>query len=462
VKSYDAVIVGSGTGGQTAAYSLMEYGLNVAVIENSRTAGGICALAGCQAKKWFYEAAEIMDRARHLTGKGVVRPPEISWGDVRDQKNAFTQKVPDSTIKGFKGSGIDYIEGTALFLDENTLAVNGEKIKAGYIVLATGASPMPLPFDGANFMISSTEFLELKELPPRIAFVGGGFISFEFAHFAARLGPEKSQIYILEAGPRPLGPFDGEMVEKLMAASAADGIQIHVNVEITGIEKNKKGFSVYGQDGSVFDVDLVVHGAGRAPAIKELRLEKANVASTGKGITVDRTMRTTNSQVFAVGDCAATIQLARVADYEAKVAAVNIAAEINGGKKSVMDYSRVPAVLFTLPQYAMVGSTEDELKKKGFKYYKSTGYNLSWPTYRRVGLRHAGYKILVDEKNQILGAHIISDNAAGLINIFRQAMIYNQPVEEIYRNHIMSPYPTRESDVIYMLKALMDDDFPAG
>jgi glutathione reductase (NADPH) len=127
-----------------------------------------------------------------------------------------------------------------------------------------------------------------------------------------------------------------------------------------------------------------------------------------------------------------------------------------------MDYSRVPAVLFTLPQYAMVGSTEDELKKKGFKYYKSTGYNLSWPTYRRVGLRHAGYKILVDEKNQILGAHIISDNAAGLINIFRQAMIYNQPVEEIYRNHIMSPYPTRESDVIYMLKALMDDDFPAG
>lgn len=462
MKSYDVLIVGSGTGGQTAAYTLMEYGLSVAVIENSTTPGGICALAGCQAKKWYYEAAETMDRARHLSGKGVVRPPEMEWGAVLDQKKAFTSAVPDSTRKGFKGSGIDFLEGKASFFDENTLAVNGQPVEAGYIILATGAHPMSLPFDGAGLMTSSSDFLELKELPSRIAFVGGGFISFEFAHFAARLGPPDQQVYILEAGPRPLGPFDGEMVEQLMAASRAEGIQIHTDVEITGIEKKENGFAVRGRDGSEFDVDLVVHGAGRSPAVNELELEKALVAFSRKGVKVDGSMRTSNSRVFAVGDCAATIQLARVADYEAYVAAKNILAEIHGGKGAVMDYRAVPAVLFTLPQYAMVGATEEELKSNDVSYYKSTDANLSWPTYRRVGLRHAGYKVLVDENNRILGAHIISDNAAGLINIFRQAMIHNQSVQQIYRDNIMAPYPTRESDVIYMLKPFIADDLLAG
>jgi len=461
VKSYDVVVVGSGSGGQTAAYTLMEYGLSVAVVENSATPGGICALAGCQAKKWYYEATETMARARHLAGKGLIRLPELDWSIIRDQKRAFTEPIPDATRNGLKGSGIDFIAGTAAFKDATTLMVNNAPVQGKYIVLATGAHPMSLPFPGAEHLITSSDFLELDHLPPRIVFIGGGFISFEFAHFAARLGPAK-RVVILEALPRPLGPFDADMVEQLMAASQDEGIEIHTGVDITGVEKNGSGVVVRTGSGEVFEADLVVHGAGRAPTIEGLKLEAGQVDYGRRGITVDNTMRTSNPRVFAVGDCAATIQLARVADYEAYVAVKNILAEEEGGSGAAVDYRAVPSILFTYPEYAMVGATEDALKKDGIRYYKNTDRNLSWPTYRRIGMQHAAFKVLVDDTNHVLGAHIISDNAAGLINIFKQAMLQNQTVEDLYWQHVMTPYPSRESDIIYMLKPFFEDDLLAG
>ena len=461
VKSYDVVVVGSGSGGQTAAYTLMEYGLSVAVVENSATPGGICALAGCQAKKWYYEATETMARSRHLEGKGLIRPPELDWSLIRDQKRAFTEQIPDGTRSGLKGSGIDFIAGTAAFKDPATLVVNGEPVQGKYIVLATGAHPMSLPFAGAEHLITSSDFLELDRLPPRIIFIGGGFISFEFAHFAARLGPAE-RVVILEALPRPLGPFDSEMVEQLITASRDEGIEIHTGVDITGVEKTGGGFVVRMQGGEAFEADLVVHGAGRVPSLEDLQLEAGQVDHSRRGITVDNTMRTSNPRVFAVGDCAATIQLARVADYEAYVAVKNILAEVEGGSGAVVDYRAVPSILFTYPEYAMVGATEDALKQDVIRYYKNADGNLSWPTYRRIGMSHAAFKVLVDNDNRILGAHVISDNAAGLINIFKQAMLQNQTVEDLYWQHVMTPYPSRESDIIYMLKPFFEDDLLAG
>jgi glutathione reductase (NADPH) len=461
VKTYDVVVVGSGSGGQTAAYTLMEYGLSVAVIEDSPTPGGICALAGCQAKKWYYEATELMARARHLRGKGLVQAPELDWSAIRSEKRAFTDPIPEATRKGLEGSGIDFIDGTASFTGPDTLAVNGAPIQGKYYVLATGAHPMPLPFAGAGHLITSSDFLELDRLPPRIVFVGGGFISFEFAHFAARLGPAE-RIVILEVAPRPLAPFDADMVAHLMTASRAEGIEIHTDVQLAGVEKTGAGFVVRTEDGERFEADLVVHGAGRAPSLERLQLERGQVKYAKDGITVDREMRTSNPRVFAVGDCAATIQLARVADYEAYVAAKNILAEVEGGDGARMDYRTVPTILFTYPQYAMVGATETALKDGGVRYYKNADFNLSWPTYRRVGMTHAAYKVMVDDDNRVLGAHIISDNAAGLITIFKAAMHHHRSVDDLYWEHVMTPYPSRESDIIYMLKPFFEDDLLAG
>jgi glutathione reductase (NADPH) len=127
------------------------------------------------------------------------------------------------------------------------------------------------------------------------------------------------------------------------------------------------------------------------------------------------------------------------------------------GRKSTMDYDAVPAILFTYPQFGMIGKTEDSLQQLGQPYHKSFAKNLSWPTYKRVGLKHAAYKILTDTNNLILGAHILSDQAAGLINTIKQAMLNKTTVDELYQQTIVSPYPTRESDLSYMLKPLLSD-----
>jgi len=455
MSQYDVVIVGSGTAGQTAAYHLNENGLKVAVVENSEHPGGTCALYGCQAKKWFYEATEIIAKSGHLKGKGIARPPEGQWPAILKEKNRFTSRIPEGTVKDLKADGIDFLPGTAKFKDARSLEVDGHRVAAAFFLLATGARPGHLPFEGSRHLITSKDFLDLRDLPPRIVFVGGGFIAFEFAHFAARIGPNKGNIAILEVAERPLGSFDPEMVGLLVAASREEGIDVRTRVNIESIKKSTKGFSITIESGTSLEADLVVHGAGRAPNIETLNLGAAGIEFTDKGIVVDKGMLTTNDRIFAVGDCAATIQLARVADYEAHVAAKNILARLRQTEPARIDYRAVPALLFTYPQYGMVGKTEKALREEGIDYRKSFGKNLSWPSFTRIGLTHAAYKILVGADNEILGAHILSDNASGLINTLKQAMLYNIPADQLFWQSIMSPYPTRESDLTYMLEPFL-------
>jgi len=455
MSDYDVVVIGSGTAGQSAAYELKANGLAVAVVEKSPTPGGICALAGCQAKKWFYEAAEIAAEANHLNGKGVVSPPQIAWQQVLKEKNDFTQSVPENTLSGLGKAGIDVVAGTARFVNGHSIDVDGHKISARFFIIASGARPTDLPIDGIENAITSDQFLELPSLPRRFVFIGGGFIAFEFAHFVARLGTEDlREINILEAASRPLAPFDAEMVSLLVAASKADGIDLYTDVNITGIEKNGNTFTVSTEDGAAYVAEAVVNVAGRQANIADLDLDRAGIDFSRKGIAVNAQMQTTQPHIYAIGDCAATIQLARVADAEAMVAAESIVGRQNGGNWPAMDYSAVPSILFTYPQYGMVGATEEALNAEGIPYRKSFGKHLSWPTYRRIGMTDAAYKILVGEDGVLLGAHILADNAAGIVNTVRLSMLNRIPVETLYRQSMMSPYPTRESDMLYMLKSL--------
>jgi glutathione reductase (NADPH) len=452
---YDVVVIGTGTAGQTAAYELNTKGLAVAVVEKSDKPGGTCAIAGCQAKKWFYEGTEVVAKSHHLKGKGIRSSPHVDWADFLKEKEKFTSAVPNNTLAGFEQAGIDVITGEARFLDEQTLDVNGRKITARVFVVASGARPMPLPIEGIEYAITSGGFLELSSLPGRFVFIGGGFISFEFAHFVARLGNNPSrQTTILEAAARPLGPFDAEMVSLLVAASNDEGIDVQTGVQISAIEPDHGGFKVMLDAGASYTADVVVNGAGRLADINNLDLQRAGIDYSRRGITVNARMQTTQPHIYAVGDCAATVQLARVADYEAMVAVSMILDEKGGDSRPEMDYSSVPAVLFTYPQYGMVGYTEDALKREGIPYVKSFGKNLTWPTYQRIGMSHAGYKILVGTNGEFLGAHILSDNASGIINTIRMAMLNRISADTLYRQSVMSPYPSRESDLLYMLKPL--------
>lgn len=456
MKELDVLIIGAGTAGQTAAFDLVTEGYSVAVVDNSGEPGGTCALHGCQAKKWFYELTEVAARCRHLQGIGITHLPSVSWQHVLEAKNEFTSGIPQGTIANLKGNGIEYIEGEAVFADADIVQINGTSLRPRYTIIATGAIPMSLPIEGSEHMISSNDFLDLEKLPKRITFIGGGFISFEFAHFAARLGSDPNEVYILEVMDRPLGPFDAEMVGELVKASRADGIQVRTGIEIQSFSRGTNGFVVTLKSGERIETDLIVHGAGRTANIEGLNLEAAGVSFNRRGIEVNDHMTTSNPKVFAIGDSAATLQLARVADNEAHTAAATIIARDNQGSSASIDYSATPAMLFTYPMLGMVGKTEDDLIKAGTKYWMSFDKELSWPTYRRVGMKYAAYKILVDADNKILGAHILSDNATGLINTFKQAMLDGITVQELHKANIMSPYPSRESDILYMLEPLLE------
>lgn len=456
MEKFDVIVIGTGTAGQTAAYDLAAKGYRVAIAENSPEPGGVCALRGCQAKKWFYETMEIVARSHHLLGKGITEPPGFSWEQVQKEKTRFTSKIPENTIAGLKGSDITFLPGQARFLDASTLRIGKTDYKTRYVIIAAGAIPAKLPIDGADHLITSDDFLDLTTLPRRIAFIGGGFISFEFAHFAARLGSRTGDIHILEAGDRPMGPFDRDMVAQLVRASEADGIQVRTGVAVSGVSKHDNGYAVHFESGPALEVDLVVNSAGRVPHLEPLHLDAAGIDASKKGIEVNKAMQTSNLAVFAIGDCAKTVMLARVADMEAHVAAKAVMAMENGKTLPAMDYTVVPAVLFTYPQLGMVGKTEDALQKENTPYWKSFEIDVNWPTYRRVGMKHAAYKILVDEKGGILGAHFLGDNTTGLVNAFKQAMIDKTSVTKLRDDHIMAPYPSRESDILYMLNPLID------
>lgn len=454
MRKYDVIVIGSGTGGQTAAHRLRRARLNVALIDDGEQAGGTCSLSGCQPKKWFYEVAEVIAKSRHLAAAGVSRPAAGDWESVWRQKQKFVENVPEGTVKGLRGAGIDVVRGTAAFEDSGTVRANGDLFSADFFILATGAVPSPLTFEGAEHLVTSTGFLARSRLPSSIVFVGGGFISFEFAHFAARIGPGDRRITILEAAHRPLELFDGEMVDLLVNASIEDGIDVISNVQITSVDRQGEVFYVRTDSGKVFEADLVVHGASRTPRTDGLNLEKIGVRTSARGIDVNPKMQTSQPHIYAVGDCAATVALARVADFEATVAAENILAAGEGAGTMSVDYRAVPVILFSYPQYGMVGETEASLKKRKIAYRKSTATGLQWPTYRRVGMKHAGYKILAGEDGAILGAHILSDSSSGLIDTFRQAILDGRTAGDLYRRSIMTPYPSRESDIIYMLEDL--------
>jgi glutathione reductase (NADPH) len=243
----------------------------------------------------------------------------------------------------------------------------------------------------------------------------------------------------------------------LVAASQAEGINIHSDVNITAIQKDGNVFKVMTEDGKVYAADAVVNGAGRQPDIADLDLDRAGIDFSGRGITVNARMQTSQPHVYAIGDCAATIQLARVADAEAMIAAGAVLGRHDREHWPALDYAAVPTVLFTYPQYGMVGATEEALKADGVPYKRSFGRQLAWPTYRRIGMTHAAFKLLTDEAGLFLGAHMLADNAAGIINTIRLAMVNRIPSHTLYRQSMVSPYPSRESDMLYMLKPLAGD-----
>ena len=424
MKKFDLLVIGTGPAGGTVAAACAEAGWDVALAE-SREFGGTCALRGCNPKKVLVHAAQVVDAAKRSDGKlcetGDI---QINWSKLIEFKESFVENIPKSSREKFDKKGIKTYLGSPKFISETQLQIGDEIVEPKHVVIATGSKPRPLKIEGKEHLVTSDEFLNLTELPKRVVFIGGGYISFEFAHVAIRAG---SEVTILQRGEQPLTGFDEDAVAHLVKKSNDLGMRIQTNSDVTSIKKDEAGkmtvtFEVDGKSETV-EADLVVHGAGRVPNIEDLDLEKGGVEfDPGKGILVDQHLRSqSNPRVIAAGDCSSTdaAELTPTANTEAAAAVKTL---LSGTDADVI-YGPVPAVAFTIPAIASVGLTEAQAKKENRKFKVSQKDVSDWGSVRKVCETVAYYKILIDESSgEIIGAHLIGPGVAEVINVFAVAM----------------------------------------
>src|SRR5439155_7907943 len=263
----------------------------------------------------------------------------------------------------------------------------------------------------------SDQFLDLPSLPPSVVFVGGGYISFEFAHVAARAG---ARVAILHRDARPLVEFDAGLVERLTARTRALGVDVRLDTEVRAIQAIDGRYRVTadGADArTVIDADLVVHGAGRVPDVDELALDAGGVRYSRAGVEVNRYLQSvSNPIVYAAGDCAATDgpALTPVAGYEGRIVAANLLE----GNRETPDYHAIPSVVFTVPPLARVGLREDEAHTNGLSFGAHREDTSTWYSSRRLGEAFSACNVLVDQPSgRIVGAHLFGPDADETINL---------------------------------------------
>jgi glutathione reductase (NADPH) len=476
-NTFDLIVMGTGTAASTAAHECRSAGWNVAIID-SLPFGGTCALRGCDPKKVLVEAAKVIDSTQRHENKGIVGSEgiRIRWSDLMSFKRTFTEPRPKLREDGYIKAGIVPFHGHAKFTDPTTIKVEGQNnnntrnrnniiLTGKHIVIATGAIPVKLTIPGSENIITSDQFLELPNdrLPERIVFVGGGYISFEFAHVAARAG---AKVTILHHGKRPLEHLDPDLVSQLVQRSKDIGIDIRLQAEVNRVDR-----SFYSHDNSrlvvhyssyvtedgkgktssrSLEADMVVHGAGRVPNLEELNLVAGKVKYTSRGIQVNEYLQSvSNPAVYAAGDVAASggAPLTPAASYDGTLVANNLLK----GNTMKSNYTGLPSVVFTIPPLAATGVQEKEAKDIGLRFrtvYRNTN---GWASSKRVGETCSGFKLLIEEgTDRILGAHMIGPHAEEVINIFSIAVRSGLTAKTL-NDPILYSYPTSSSDVVYML-----------
>ncbi|TES46171.1 NAD(P)/FAD-dependent oxidoreductase [Shouchella lehensis] len=447
VQAYDVIIIGSGPAAMAAAFPLAEATKRVAVIEGNRF-GGTCPNFGCDPKKMLYTRSEAAWQAGKLRGTGIEGTISFNWEDAMKEKNTYTDSVYQEIEQSLKKANIDTYHGYASFINEETVQVDHITLSATTFIIATGLMPSPLPFKGAETLLTNEAFLNLPSLPKSIAFIGGGYISFEFAHLAARAG---ANVHIIDSGHRGLKAFDQDHVQALIKQSEALGITFHWNEEISSIESNAHDVTIK-TDKQTLTVDKAVHGAGRTPNIKKLNLEAANIHYDEAGIHVNNTLQSiSNPRVYAAGDVTAThsLPLTPLSSHEGSVVVHNILEE----QKQTLQQGAMPSVVFTIPKLAKVGKTKELLDQEGIAYDVKNTTMTDWLTYSMIKEDQALAKVYVCKKTgKILGADFLTIYADQWINLLSLAIQLELTTEQLTSVHYTYPSVLGDSGNVLPIK----------
>ena len=446
-RQFDLVVIGTGITSAVAS-RCREAGWSVAVVD-SRPFGGTCALRGCVPKKILVGAAEAVHAAREMAELGVpARGLAIDWPALMRFKRSLIGPTSQRTEESWAKMGIEQVHGRARFVGPTTLAVGGDRLTGRRVLIAAGAMPIPLTFPGADRLTTSEQFLDLDRLPPRIVFVGGGYVAFEFAHVAARAGVD---VTILHRGSRPLEAFDPDLVDMLVKRTRALGIRVELATEVLGVEAVGDHLAVRGARGGAerrFETDLAVHSAGRVPELDDLDLEAAGVKREKRGVVVNEFLQSvSNPAVYAGGDAAASgPPLTPKADHDAGVLTTNLLE----GNRRTPNYEGLASAVFSLPPLASAGLTEAAARAAGIAFRTSWQDTSGWFHTRRVGETTSGAKVLVEEgTDRIVGAHLLGPHVDEVINLFAMAIRLRIPAGEV--KQVIYAYPTYGSDIRFMV-----------
>jgi glutathione reductase (NADPH) len=446
-RHYDLVVVGTGITSAVAS-RCREAGWTVAVVD-SRPFGGTCALRGCVPKKVLVSAAEVVHAARDLAATGVPAGSlTLDWPALMRFKRSLVDPTPARTEQGWAQLGVEQFHGRARFVGPTTLAVGDDRLVGRRVLIAAGSIPAPLKFPGADQLATSEDFLNLDRLPSRVVFVGGGYISFEFAHVAARAG---AAVTILHRGPRPLEGFDPDLVDLLVKRTRELGMTVEVEAEVQAVERAEGGLVVRAAQRGVerrFAGDLVVHGAGRVPELDDLDLAAAGVERERRGVRVNAFLQSvSNPAVYAGGDAAAGgPPLTPKATHDADVLTTNL---LEGNRRRP-NYEGIASAVFTLPPLASAGLTEQAARARGLRFRVSRQDSSGWFNTRRVGETTAGFKVLIEEESgRILGAHLLGPHADEVMNLFALVIRLGAPATVL--QEVLFAYPTFGWDVRFMV-----------
>lgn len=405
---YDLVIIGAGWAGFNAALKARELGLKVALVEKKQI-GGTCLNLGCIPTKTLIQSARVFTLAKKSANFGVeVVNPQINFLKVQERKQNLIQQLRAGMQ--FMLKGIDYINAEAKILSNQEVRAGGNTLKTKYILIATGSKPAELPnlkFDGKK-IISSDDILNLKELPKSLLIIGGGVVGLEFASLFSALGVE---VTIVEKMPQLLPGLDLEIAKKLETIFKKRGIKVNTNTDATSL--------------NLTNYDLALLSIGRVP-------------NSDTKIIVDDYLKTNAGNVYAAGDCTGKIMLAHYAAYQGTIAAENIAHPQNPKKA---DNTNIPNCIFTDPEIASVGISEEETRNKD-REIKINKFDFLASGMARILDEAEGFiKIISDAKTgEILGASIIGPKATELIGILTLAICTRLKISQI--KDTVFPHPT--------------------
>ncbi|MFC0217094.1 dihydrolipoamide dehydrogenase [Pseudochelatococcus lubricantis] len=451
--SYDLVVIGTGPGGYVAAIRAAQLGLKTAVVEKRKTHGGTCLNIGCIPSKALLFASEKFEEAAHAFGDfGIkVSAPEIDVAKLL----AFKQEGVDANVKGidflFKKNKIDTFHGTGRILAAGKVEVTAEDgtvqvVEAKTILIATGSDVARLPGIEIDekVVVSSTGALALDKVPGRLVVVGAGVIGLELGSVWRRLGAEVTVVEFLD---RIIPGNDGEVAKQFQRILAKQGFIFKLATKVTGVENTGLGAKVTvepvaGGEAEVIEADVVLVATGRVPYTTGLGLAEIGVALDERGrVVVDDHYRTNVAGILAIGDVIAGPMLAHKAEEEG-IAAV----ELLAGKAGHVNYGVIPAVIYTTPEVASVGKTEEELKAAGIAYNIGK-FPFTANARAKVNHQSEGFvKILADATtDRVLGVHIIGPEAGELIHEATVLMEFGGSAEDLART--THAHPTRSEAV---------------